>query len=529
MSQLDGMVGYNINVANAIASIFVATGQDLGSLHESSVGVLNVERTTTGLYLSLNLPTLVIGTVGGGTHLPCQREALELMGCYGSGRLERFASLIAGFALSLEISTYAAIVSGQFAKAHEMLGRNKPKQWLLRSEIDRAFVEASLNGSFADRTIQSVSLMKSGTLDNGILMNLTSRISRRLCGFVPIKVDYTSSSSASAASAQLLLKIKPLDREVIEGLHFMAAAVNTELADLIYEYRASLEYTDCHTKEIAIYEILHECDVPFIPFFHGKRVDHDREIYLFVQELLDAQSLTHYNSENSPQLWDEPSIRAVVSAITHIHRLLATAASDHAFALPRFETSSARALYAKLIDLAADYHSGLITTGDAARMHGFLDELANDYDDLGITTTIIHNDFNPRNLAVRRDGTPCVYDWELCVTGIPHRDIVEFLCFSLEEGYAAHALSTYLAHHYSLYADDPMRPSWHAWRRGYEHAVKEFLVARVSFYLVGDIVTHFEFAPRIYANAMRMLDVLDACELVDFVAIDGEAGHALSH
>ena len=85
LSQLDGMIGYNINVANAIAAIFVATGQDLACIHESGTGVLNVEKTEKGLYCSLNLPSLVIGTVGGGTHLAKQNEALSIMNCAGSG------------------------------------------------------------------------------------------------------------------------------------------------------------------------------------------------------------------------------------------------------------------------------------------------------------------------------------------------------------------------------------------------------------------------------------------------------------
>src|SRR6185369_6312182 len=104
----------------------------MASVHESGVGVLELTKASNGLYLRLNLPNLVIGTVGGGTDLPKQSQALEVMKCLGNGKVERFAKLIAGFALGLEISTYAAIVSGEFAKAHEKLGRNKPVQWLLR-------------------------------------------------------------------------------------------------------------------------------------------------------------------------------------------------------------------------------------------------------------------------------------------------------------------------------------------------------------------------------------------------------------
>lgn len=511
MSQLDGMVGYNVNVANAIAAIFVATGQDLGSLHESSCGVLNVERTETGLYLSLNLPTLVVGTIGGGTHLPRQREALDLMGCYGSGKLARFASLIAGFALSLEISTYAAIVSGQFAKAHEKLGRNKPVQWLLKSEIDRIFLENSLNGSFAGRKIHSVTLLRNDMLDNGILMNLTARVSRKLFGFVPIAISYRplDEPAHELITEHLLMKIKPLDCEVVEGLHFMAAAINADLADCIYECRDNLEYKDCHTKEITIYEILHHHNIPYIPFLHGKRVEENREIYLFVQEYLNSSELSHFNTENSPADWDRTSTTSVIRAITEIHQLLASVAAEGTYQqFAQFLPWNARRLYARMIDLAAEYHHDLITTEQVAALHGFIDEIERAHPELRIVPTIIHNDFNPRNIAIRRSGLPCIYDWELSVVNIPHRDVVEFLSFVLEEGFSAGSLMEYLEYHYGLYTDDPTHPDWETWKEGYRYAIKEFLVARVSFYLVGDIVTRYEFVARVYANAFRMLDLL---------------------
>ena len=36
------MVGCNVNVANTVAAIFTATGQDIACVHESSVGTLDV-------------------------------------------------------------------------------------------------------------------------------------------------------------------------------------------------------------------------------------------------------------------------------------------------------------------------------------------------------------------------------------------------------------------------------------------------------------------------------------------------------
>ena len=121
------MVGKYINIANVIAAIFIATGQDIASVHESSVGQLNLElNEDDSVYASLTLPCLLTGTVGGGTGLPQQQECLELMGCAGAGKMAAFTEVIAGFCLALELSTLSALAADEFANAHERLGRNRP-------------------------------------------------------------------------------------------------------------------------------------------------------------------------------------------------------------------------------------------------------------------------------------------------------------------------------------------------------------------------------------------------------------------
>lgn len=121
-----GVLGSNANTANIVAAIFTATGQDIACVHESSVGQFILERTRDGVYASMTLPGLAVGTVGGGTHLPTQHEFLEAMGCTGRGSAVRLAEIIAGFALALDLSTVSAAVAGHFADAHERLGRNRP-------------------------------------------------------------------------------------------------------------------------------------------------------------------------------------------------------------------------------------------------------------------------------------------------------------------------------------------------------------------------------------------------------------------
>lgn len=122
-----GMVGININVANMIAALFTATGQDIASAHESGIGLLSLELSDdmSSVYASLTLPSLLVGSVGGGTSLPRQSECLRLMDCAGEGRSAALAEVICGFALALDLSTLSALASDEFAAAHHPLAKKK--------------------------------------------------------------------------------------------------------------------------------------------------------------------------------------------------------------------------------------------------------------------------------------------------------------------------------------------------------------------------------------------------------------------
>ena len=106
--------------------MFIATGQDVANVAESSAGIIYSELTREGdLYISLTLPSLIVATYGGGTGLATQRECLELLGCYGLGKVQKFAEIVAGVALAGEISLAAAISSLDWVSSHETYGRNR--------------------------------------------------------------------------------------------------------------------------------------------------------------------------------------------------------------------------------------------------------------------------------------------------------------------------------------------------------------------------------------------------------------------
>ncbi len=91
---------------------------------EAAIGITRFETTEDGdLYLSVTLPNMIVGTVGGGTHLPTPSTCLDLIDCKGTGKAKKFAEIAAAIVLSGELSINAALAEGHFARAHQKLGR----------------------------------------------------------------------------------------------------------------------------------------------------------------------------------------------------------------------------------------------------------------------------------------------------------------------------------------------------------------------------------------------------------------------
>jgi len=123
-----GSLGFNAHVANVVAAMFLATGQDAAQVVEGSNAITTAEARDDSLYVSVSLASLEVGTVGGGTKLPTQGEGLELLGVAGGGdppgsNADALAECIAAGALAGELSLLAALGSRHLSSAHESLGR----------------------------------------------------------------------------------------------------------------------------------------------------------------------------------------------------------------------------------------------------------------------------------------------------------------------------------------------------------------------------------------------------------------------
>ena len=123
-TRLAGTEGCHLHISNALTAIYLATGQDTACVAENSIGHYQIEPQENDVKFRLTLPSMTVGTVGGGTRLTPQQQNLKLLGCdTGDTAARKLAEIICASALALEISLFSALASHTFTRAHMKYGR----------------------------------------------------------------------------------------------------------------------------------------------------------------------------------------------------------------------------------------------------------------------------------------------------------------------------------------------------------------------------------------------------------------------
>jgi len=118
-----GAYGFNTHFANMVAGLYIATGQDPAQVVSGSIGFTVCEKEGNGVHVSVTMPSIDVGSVGGGTKLGTQRQALEILGCAGGGNAKKLAEIVCATVLAGEISSLAALGGHDLAKAHKERAR----------------------------------------------------------------------------------------------------------------------------------------------------------------------------------------------------------------------------------------------------------------------------------------------------------------------------------------------------------------------------------------------------------------------
>jgi hydroxymethylglutaryl-CoA reductase (NADPH) len=514
-----GMLGHSINAANVIAAIFAATGQDIACVHESGAAISHVEATPTGLHASMVLPSLVVGTIGGGTALPAQAELLGVLGCDGEGGARRLAEVICGFAVALDLSTGAAVVGGQFADAHERLGRNRPVRGLslgeLSSEVVRPLLAEALDA--ADLEISAAAPLETGS--SIVSAGAGHEVEDRLVGLYALQGRHVGLDGERLVD--VVAKVKPLDSEMIIAASKAASLCGGDLAREYARWREWTGAKDAHTRELALYRLRDPRLREVTPRVYGVHEDPAREAYVVVMERLEEETTLVMDAVERPGAWDAEMVDAALTGIAGVHAIWLGRPQELLAEgwLGRYLTASKmaemRSLWEALLEHNARQFPEWVDAATAARLRRAVAEIERWWPLIEeMPLTLVHNDFNPRNLALRAvDRRLVAYDWELATLHLPQRDLAELLCFTLAPEATAAEVERHLeTHRIALEeaAGTALDPD--LWRLGYRLALRDFEITRLQLYMMGHTHRELGFLDRLVATGKRLAEIEEKAE-----------------
>ncbi|WP_067498987.1 phosphotransferase [Actinoplanes sp. TFC3] len=506
--QQAGMTGYGVNAANIIAALFVATGQDIASVHESGASILSLEPDGSGLRATILLPNLVIGTVGGGTVLPHQREWLTVLGCAGEGGLRRFAEIVAGFALALDLSTIAAMAGGQFADAHRRLGRARAVEWLLAADLNAELLQPPMAERAGDPAlvVQSVRL---GTQlrGEGIASELGELGERRkLTGLHPMRVRWRP-GTGTGTTTDLVAKVKPRGDEVISGIGMITSLCGPELAQAWQRWGARSDFAGTHRRELAVYRRDEPELTRLLPRAYGIIEDDRREAYVILMERFATPGGS----------WDAARIDRALRAIGAVHgRWLGCDEQVLAEGWLHRETGTRTLVEAReLWEALARYNAAELPALAGGERHKAVLEMAASVDFweselAAMPQTVVHNDFNPRNVVVPGERV-IAYDWELATIDVPQRDVAELLAFTL----GPQATAAQVEHHLRVHREAVAAASSEAaalvaatdWHQGYRLALQKAILTRFQLYATAHVHRELAFLPALLTSAFHLWEI----------------------
>ncbi|MCT8342461.1 phosphotransferase [Photorhabdus kleinii] len=502
-----GMIGMNINAANVIAGMFTALGQDIACVHESSVAHLHMTLTADNrVYCSITLPSLIIGTIGGGTYLPHQRECLNMLGCTDENGTARLAEIIASYCLALDISTLSAIAADEFAQSHERLGRYRPVTTNnitahTPQELDLSFFQqADFNPVLQGAHLTTINPKFSGSDEHSMLTHLSSNYAERLIGLFPFSI-----TTSAQHNLPVMLKLKPLGTEVVEMVLDIAKHCSSELFAVFQNFAHQLEFNQSHSRELAIMNQQDPRLMRYIPVVYGVIENEATGTYALIEELLHDMVLM--NNINLETPWEQCHLEAAIRGVADIHAIWLGQEEELTWKFPQLQIPNAdtvsqmKPLWQKLGNFIHQTFPELFTTEEHKDFQHWVDNASTWWKEIEqMPRTLIHGDFNPRNIAFRQQETGlrlCAWDWELSTVHLPQRDLAELLAFSLDPQSDADKVAYYIElHRVELEQKSGISLDPIIWHRGYELALHDLWIRRIPFYMMAHNVVGYPFMER---------------------------------
>ena len=356
-----------------------------------------------------------------------------------------------------------------------------------------------------DRPVSSVAVTDTGSA-HSIVSELTAWRSRRPTGFFAARVTLEDGGELNVR-----LKAKAADTDVIAVGEALAGLLDPAVGKAYAKWSDRLGFTASHVREIEIYRQVDPRFVGHAPAVLGSRMDEASSTWLLALEELRGTTLM--NSCDTPGAWRRGDIEPALAGLASLHAIWHGREAELG-RMPWIGYVQSACGMAEMSDLwtalaaqAAPAFSSWAHPDIASVQRRVIAGIPGWWPALeAAPRTLIHHDFNPRNICLR-NGALCAYDWELATVGAPQRDLVELLCFVLEPGCSAAGVQGWIDY-YRLALEKATGTciDAQAWQLGFRGALYDLLINRLATYALVHRIRRQSFLPRVVRTWWRLYE-----------------------
>lgn len=343
---------------------------------------------------------------------------------------------------------------------------------------------------------------------SSILSELNTVSSGGLTGLWHCKFNYQRAANTAEVQLQAVLKLRATHAEQGAATLAVANLCSPKLGAAFSNHLPHMAYRGGLAREIAIATSGDTRLTGFMPQSFAVMLPSDNTHGGFLEEYLNHVDLI--DSENATEHWQHEHIEAAMQALGKIHSVWYRREAE-LLRQPWFtpDANNAAAMLPLWRELA-EFSAARFSLDLGADIRKLQLSIVDDFDSwwprwIAMPRTLIHNDFNPRNLAFRRSpqgSTLCAYDWELSTIGLPQYDLAELLCFVLP---ATSDPQPWLdLHRDYLETASGMATNPDEWQAGFALALRHYMMSRLPLYAMIDRFKPQPFLTRVLTNWLRL-------------------------
>ena len=387
---------------------------------------------------------------------------------------------------------------------------------------DHALVERMhrLRLAHDSAVVTGVTLRAQGS-EHSVIGELSGWRHRRSTGLFHHRLDLADKDGAR--TLDVVTKVKPADRDMIEVAEAVAVLCDARLGRALRQHRDCIGLRGAQLRELALYGEPDDRLRRHAPVCYGTWRDDTREEWGLVLERIDDAVLI--DATEDPALWSRAHIDTALDGLAEIHAVWFGREADLRTRPWIGHVATSRSmvemtpLWRALANHASRYLTEWADPSLLRTQRAIVESVGAWWPALeAAPRTLVHNDFSPRNVAIRGGGASlrlCAYDWELATVGAPQCDLAHFLCFVLDRDVSGDEAARYVERHRAALesaAGVPLdRDQWHV---GFGAALADLLVNRLMFYVMIHRIQPLRFLPRIVRTWTRLHDLFGgaACE-----------------